>query len=198
MALEEAALIAASMGENGPIIQLWEPMEVHLPLDEMLRLTYEGGDTWNLESSSAVMVSLRIPPWGSLKFLPESSRVDGGYLFLELAPHQKVAIELDCPIKSEEVTYTLDHHGQEIVREDFVCFNRGGFVYALGAVDGYRFLPAFRLPKLNPTSAFRIAGDHHLEMSLPGKAPIQFSRYFEAGGRHDGSYHTTWLTVEWQ
>lgn len=95
-------------------------------------------------------------------------------------------------------TYTLDHHGQEIVRTDYACVARGPYVYATALLDGFRKEETLRLPRLNPESVFHEAGEEKLELRLPGREPILFEPYYKAGGRHDGAWRSTWLQVAWQ
>ena len=101
-------------------------------------------------------------------------------------------------------TYSLDHHGQEIVRTDYACISYGPFVYATDLFDGFRKQETIRLPRLFPENPFQLAEEVKtefgpaIELRIPGHSPMQFRPYAEAGGRHDSAWRTTWLQVAWQ
>ncbi|AIE83754.1 beta-L-arabinofuranosidase domain-containing protein [Fimbriimonas ginsengisoli] len=110
----------------------------------------------------------------------------------------RIELELDCPIEVHPKTYTVDHHGQEIVRMDYAYLSRGPYVYATGAIDGFRKEETLRLARLNPAASFRSAEGEAIDLHLPGRDPLRFLPYYEAGGRHEGAWRTTWLQVAWQ
>lgn len=89
--------------------------------------------------------------------------------------------------------------GQQVLRFDWLALGRGPLVYATGLVDGY---------KVDETLALA-AGEHPvvrevddagqpwvaLELDAPGRAPLRYVPYYAAGGRVDGAWRLTWLSL---
>lgn len=99
---------------------------------------------------------------------------------------------------------TLDHHGQEIVRREYIAVQYGPYMYAAGMLDGYKKAETICVPQMFPENCFEVT-DEGAEDGIPsirckpiGRAPFLMRPYFQAGGRHDGAWRTTWLEVAWQ
>jgi hypothetical protein len=82
---------------------------------------------------------------------------------------------------------------QEVLRFDYVAVTRGPLVYSTGLIDGYKVDETVRLPSDDPWLA-RLPGDE-IEMRPVGRAPLLFQPYYRAGGRQDGAWRLTWLTL---
>lgn len=88
---------------------------------------------------------------------------------------------------------------QEVLRFDYLALSRGPLVYATGLVDGYRFDETLRIPDsppeqwLNETAT--PAGVPQLELQPLGRPALHYEPYFLAGGRSDGSWRLTWLSL---
>lgn len=146
-----------------------------------------------LLSTAPVKVNLRIPEWVS-----GVGRSGETHLLVEVSPTEQ-AIPFSVPARAVPCTYTLDHHGQEIVREDYVCITRGPYVYAAGKVDGYDRHPTLRLPQLNPGSALKAELQEEIVwIQQAGVRPIRLEPFYRAGGAHDSAWRTVWFEVAWQ
>lgn len=146
-----------------------------------------------LLSTAPVQVNLRIPDWVSGVGQPGET-----HLLVEVSTTEQ-AIPFSVPARAVPCTYTLDHHGQEIVREDYVCITRGPYVYAAGKVDGYDRHPTLRLPQLNPGSALRAELQEEIVwIQQAGVRPIRLEPFYRAGGAHDSAWRTVWFEVAWQ
>jgi len=138
-----------------------------------------------------------ISPTIELELVPEGATLDGVWLrFAEISG--SVEIRFREKLNIEQKVHSVDHHGQEIVREEYVCAKVGRYVYATGKFEGYRTQETLRLPQLAPESVFEIVGDGELELRQAGRDVIKMVPYWQCGGRHDGAWRTTWLQVAWQ
>jgi len=156
-------------------------------------------------------LAIRVPSWAKLiqvrcNGLAETACLKEGYLQWTRTWENgdRIEIEFECPIRVHPKTHTVDHHGQEIVRTDYAYLSRGPYVYATGLIDGFRKEETLRLARLTPEAPFRLStstGDFYgpaIDLFLPGREPITFLPYFEAGGRHEGAWRMAWLQVAWQ
>lgn len=96
---------------------------------------------------------------------------------------------------------------QQVLRHEYVALTRGPLVYATGLIDGFKTEETVRLPAaalalwLREVSADPgDAGDAEdkapaLELTLGYRAPLRFVPYYRAGGRHDGAWRLTWLSL---
>lgn len=87
---------------------------------------------------------------------------------------------------------------QQVLHDAYVAITCGPLVFATGLIDGYKTQESVRLP----------AGPEHtwlqrhvseplptILMHLDGRPPIEFLPSFAAGGRADGSWRVTWLSL---
>lgn len=195
MALEEAAFLM--LHRSGDLIHVHgiAPFDWHaegaslklsgLPEDRSVRLEYDG---------PSASISLREPPWGAFA---DSSQ---GPAPKHVSGNATVEVALKVDIRTEPFTYSVDHHGQEIVRTDYLTAFWGPYSLAAGLFDGYRKDESLPLPKLFPESAFAVvdARAHQFELRIPGRDPIPMRPYFLCGGRCDGGWRRSWLQVAWQ
>ncbi len=92
---------------------------------------------------------------------------------------------------------------QEISRLDYFALLRGPLVYATGLIDGYKReetlpLPADRIETMIGPAPLPAGSDGPaVQLNLPGRKPIVFLPFYEAGGRADGNWRATWLQVAW-
>ncbi len=145
----------------------------------------------------SMALNLFVSPMIELDSLPEGAILDGRWLrFPEISG--SVEIHFREKLNIEHKVHSVDHHGQEIVREEYVCARVGRYVYAAEKFEGYRTQETLRLPQLAPESVFRVVDDGILELRQAGRDVIKMTPYWKCGGRHDGAWRTTWLQVAWQ
>jgi len=187
MALEEAAEMAVSVENGEVILHPFASLEGEVDGDQF---ELEVAADWTRVSvrrrSGCRPIRLRLP------------NCLGGRDVVLPVGEVRAEIDVDLRPRVTPLTVTIDHHGQEIVREDYACVLRGPYVYATGLLDGFRKHESLRIPQLNPEAHIRPRGDEDLELVLPGRPPILLEPYYRAGGAHDGSWHSVWLEVAWQ
>lgn len=156
-----------------------------------------GGDGAKILVDQSVALNLFISPTIELESVPEGATLDGVWLrFAEISG--SVEIRFRQKLNIEQKVHSVDHHGQEIVREEYVCAQVGRYVYAAEKFEGYRTQETLRLPQLAPESVFRVVEGGLLELRQAGRDVIKMTPYWKCGGRHDGAWRTTWLQVAWQ
>lgn len=209
LALEEVSQIAICESDAGVHINLLEPVESATRLGTLsMDTSYSDSLVLTIQiqasESGRGTIHVRIPEWATLDSVPDDAAItDDARLTIsrDWASEPTAIIRFAVQPKVHTFTYSLDHHGQEIVRSDYAHISYGPFVYSTGLVDGYKKEETFRLAQLLPTSSFsldRSKVPHRIQYHRPGQLPIEFLPYYLAGGRHDGAWRTTWLKVAWQ
>jgi len=89
---------------------------------------------------------------------------------------------------------------QEVLHFEYAAITCGPLVYATGLVDGFKVEETLRLPDAPRAQWLALqpaAGDSAPRIVLdPGyRAPLEFTPYFAAGGRVDGSWRLSWLPL---
>jgi DUF1680 family protein len=215
MALEQASAILAT--------QMGDKISINLPVGGWVDLgdctvqqdvshTVTGISIRTAVESKVIgSAQIRIPEWGRLESLNvngtelEISQRADGFVDVDISATESACIEWNVACTPLVKTYTdvLDHHGQEIVRTDYLYVSWGPFVYAFGLLDGHKQQETLRLPKLNPAKCVEIGselpgGIPQLNLNLPARPSIAMEPYFSAGGRHNHAWRTTWIQVAWQ
>lgn len=199
MALEQAVDLAVTETEDGMSVNLFVPVRCTTSKGQLEQTwEWQGLDlvgTIRVQSDSGLRLRIRRPAWC------REMQVDRDALDLP-AGESTVTVRFVCEILVTPHRHTIDHHGQEIVCEDYAFVSLGPLVYACGRFDGFREDETLRLAQLTPAANFHLDGQGEfgprLALKLPGRAPIEFLPYAEAGGRHDHAWRRTWLQVAWQ
>lgn len=220
MALEEAALMGATVRDDGLSINLWQSLEGEAVFKgKVVRFRQVvDGDLqtaeikFDLVDDVDIRVAIRLPVGGTL----DSVSINGepfrtsfdreGYVTIDGRWRSGDSIQVRLAFKPlvHQYTYSLDHHGQEIVRTDYAYLTWGPYIYATGLMDGFKKEETFRLARLTPEASFSLSkawagqGAPAIDFIQPGRSPIPFQPYFEAGRRHDGAWRSTWIQVAWQ
>ena len=89
---------------------------------------------------------------------------------------------------------------QQVLRFDYVALSRGPLAYATGLIDGFKFEETVRLPELPPSQWLRESAGAEgegveISMGLGYRAALTFVPYYRAGGRRDGAWRLTWLSL---
>lgn len=90
---------------------------------------------------------------------------------------------------------------QEVMRYDHLAVTHGPLVYATGLIDGFKTGETIRAPdsadgswlEVVPASSDDAGATIRLHPS--GRPPIDFVPYYRAGGRVDGAWRLTWLSL---
>ncbi|MEI2432612.1 glycoside hydrolase family 127 protein [Lysobacter yananisis] len=90
---------------------------------------------------------------------------------------------------------------QEVLRHGYIGFTCGPLVYATGLIDGFKSEETVRLPDapiadwLHWSPPGADGAPPRLELRLDYRAPLAFEPYYRAGGRADGAWRLTWLSL---
>ena len=225
MALEELPELACRSGEDGSVtVDLYGPSHCRiefadgawLALAQETDYPFDGAIALhlNLSQPRRFALRLRIPAWaqGAQVRINGDDAIDaasGRYLQLERDWHDgdTVALELPMPPRfvhraNRNVQESRAPDGslvrQTVLDDAYVAIVRGPLVYATGLIDGYKTQETVRLPD-DDAQALRVerrAGRAPLIHVAPaGREPLAFEPYYLAGGRVDGAWRLTWLSL---
>ncbi|MFT3763250.1 MAG: glycoside hydrolase family 127 protein [Pseudoxanthomonas sp.] len=169
------------------------------------------------ERAAAFAVEIRIPSWArdasaEVDGRPVGAVVAGEWLRIEREWRPGDRIRLRLPMapalhfrSNRNVQESRAPDGsevkQQVLRFDYVALSRGPLAYATGLIDEFKFEETIRLPDLPPPRWLREHGDPAtcegvgIAMDLGYRAPLAFVPYYRAGGRNDGAWRLTWLSL---
>lgn len=191
-----ASMVAAKKGPAHRILTL-ESCRFAFPEGGSVEIEV-GVDSVQVQLSHSLRLEIYIAPGLEVFGFEEYGRIQGDWLIFEELPAGTAKFGLRHRLQINQKVHSVDHHGQEIVREEYVCAQVGRYVYAAEKFEGYRTQETLRLPQLAPESVFRVVDDGFLEFRQAGRDVIKMTPYWKCGGRHDGGWRTTWLQVAWQ
>lgn len=151
----------------------------------------------SISAKKSLSLAVFISPGFEVDGLPENAIRSGNWLVfsnLEGETTFEICRQFELGIQ----VHSVDHHGQEIVREEYVFAKLGRQVFATGKFEGYRTQETLRMPRLAPKSVFSVVGPDRIELRQAGREPIVLEPYWKCGGRHEGAWSTTWFQVAWQ
>lgn len=221
LALEEIPPLVFGKREGGIVVNLYSESEARLEIEGAeLRVAVNtdyprNGEvivTVNPARQAAFPLFIRIPAWAAGTQVKvnnaayEGAILAGSYLKLEREwrPGDRVVANFPLRLRVEQKAESIDHHGQVIAELDYMALTRGPLVYAAGLIDGYKAQETLKLPRTNPEVQFSPCRTPEgfegpaVQLNLPGREPIVFLPYYEAGGRSEGKWRATWLQVAWQ
>lgn len=172
----------------------------------------------NPERSARVALHVRIPSWAERTTLSVNgapctiTAVPNTYAVIERKWRAGDVIALNFPMAprlhrrtNRNVQESRAPDGspvaQEVLRHDYAAITRGPLVYSTGLIDGFKTEETIRLPSgktdVRLSEAAPLPGSAAPAVRLdPGnRPPLVFTPYYEAGGRTDGSWRITWLSV---
>lgn len=194
LAYAEANLVGKK--DDHPAVLFLESCGITTASGAEVELTVDGEDV-TITSTKVTPLAIFISPGFEVVDLPSGARRDGDWLLFDsLSGAVKFRISKRFQVVTQ--VHSVDHHGQEIVREEYVSVKLGREVLATGKFEGYRTQETLRLPQLAPESVFSVVGESAVELRQAGRDPILMTPYWKCGGRHDGVWRTTWLQVAWQ
>jgi DUF1680 family protein len=219
--LEEIAPLVYARREGGIAVNLYTESEgrFELPGAGNVRLAIETDYPRGEEVRIAVVpgkessfpLFLRVPAWADgasveVNGKPEPDVVPGRYARIERAWRGGDTVVARFPMKLRVLrnAFAVTHSKEEINRMDYMALARGPVSYATGLIDGYKQVETVRMPKSNPEARFMRcktpAGfdGPAFQLKPPGRNPIVFLPYYEAGGRSAGAWRATWISVAWE
>lgn len=90
---------------------------------------------------------------------------------------------------------------QQVLRYEYLGITRGPLAYASSLIDGFKVEETIRPPRspsddwLEVVGSPRDEGGPEIHMRLGYRPSIAFSPYYRAGGRDDGAWRLTWMSV---
>lgn len=192
--------------------QVGTPSGAWISVEQETRYPADGDILIRISADSEIgPVRLRIPNWArptrlEVDGVPGPAAVPGTYLEVDLSSRRQSVLRIEFEMRAlvHKVAQTIDHHGQEIVRDDYFGMTRGPLAYATGLIDGFKKCETVRAPHLNLDSRFEFGEtpEHGLgpaaTLRLPDRAAIEWLPYVDAGGRRPGAWRATWMGVAWQ
>jgi len=186
--------------------------ETRYPFDGKVRLSLA------LERNARFTLRLRIPAWAQhATIVVNGARVDntvvpGEYAAIEREWRTGDTIALEFPMAPQlhrrthrNVQESRAPDGapirQEVLRYDYAAITYGPLVYATGLIDGYKTEETLLLPTPPPEPWLHVEpslGDEEgatILLSPEHRAPLAFVPYYRAGGRIDGAWRLTWISL---
>ena len=218
LALEELGPLAYGKREDGIAVHLYSAGRATLTLPaaghtQITQTTdYPAGERITLAVDPAKAARfplfLRIPGWAegarvAVNSTDAGAAAPGTYVRLSRRWKRGDVVTLHLPmrVKLHQKSQITHEKHTEVVRLDYVALTRGPLVYATGLIDGYKRDETVPLPRQNPRQQVvppaTPAGFNGpaVGLSLPGRSPLVFLPYYEAGGREDGAWRITWLSA---
>lgn len=198
------------------------PDGTQVDLRQHTRYPFDGEVRLDVDPAQAAAFALRvrIPAWAqgaTAQLLPAG----GDATPLDAVPGQHlrigrrwqrgdcVRLQLPMPVRVHRATHRNLQESrlpdgrplaQQVLRLDWLALTRGPLVYATGLIDGYKadetlaladgVDPVVReLPPV-PDEPWTV-----LALDAPGRAPLRYVPYYAAGGRSDGAWRLTWLSL---
>jgi uncharacterized protein len=225
MALEELPAVAYGVIADGVKVNVLGPSTATLQLREAGAVRFEQRTTYPFDgevairvepaSSSTFAVDVRVPSWAESAALSVNGASlhdvrPGSYARIARAWRAGDQITLSLPMQPR--THVQNHRNvqesrapdgspvaQEVLHLDYVALTRGPLVYATGLIDDYkvdetlpRQLAGLRAETLPTTTA---DDGPHVRLQLSGRSPLIFNPYFRAGGRRNGTWRLTWMSL---
>ena len=225
MALEELPAIAyAQTAGGGVAVNLLGPSStridapggaVHIDQETDYPATGDVRLTVGTDAPHRFPLLIRVPQWadGAHIMLPDGMVTPvaaGAYARIERVWQGRETVTLSLPMaprlhhatnRNVQESFAPDGSpvAQEVLREDYVAFARGPLVYATGLVDGYRTAETLHRPVDESRLMETIPADRGAAPDIlvlrQGAAPLRFEPFYAVGGRRDGAWRLTWLSL---
>ncbi|MFT7773911.1 glycoside hydrolase family 127 protein [Roseateles sp.] len=223
MALEELQDVAYGVNDAGDeiTVNLYGPstlavgklrlsQQTGYPAHGLVQLRISAPDT-----GARFALRLRIPSWAEGATLSLDGQAlpapqPGRYAEIE-ARHWRgeQVLTLDLPMTprlqqrvNENIQESRAPDGspvaQQVLHHAYLAVTRGPLVYATTLIDGFKTEETVRLPKALqelPASAEGEDGAPGIAMTLGYRPDLLFHPYYRAGGRSDGAWRLTWLSL---
>ena len=184
-------------------------------LEQLTRYPFDGSITVQVEPARAAHFALRLrcPSWaaglsvmvGGQRFAAEP----GHWCVIERlwSPGDRVELNFPMPITvhrrwNRNIQESRAPDGavvrQQVLDQGYLALTRGPLVYATGLIDGFKTEETVRVPDAPPEQWLTLAAEQPLpviRMSPGDRAPLDFTPYFATGGREDGAWRLTWLSL---
>lgn len=170
------------------------------------------------QRSGPFAIDVRIPSWAANARIRingeaiESPVEPGAYARLEREWKAGDEIKLDFPMQptlhrrvhrnvQESRAPDGEPVAQEVLRYEYIGLTRGPLVYSTSLIDGYKTEETVRLPSAPSDQWLEVLpmqpGEEGpgIRMKPQGRPELVFWPYYRAGGREDGAWRLTWLSL---
>jgi uncharacterized protein len=223
MALEELPSIAYGLTREGGIrvnllgassATLDVPGAGRVHVEQTTRYPFAGDIAIRVgtEREAAFALSVRVPDWAEGAKLQDAACEPGTYARIERRWRSGDTIALSLPMRARvqrrthrSVQESTVPDGspleQEVLRFDYLAVTLGPLVYAAPLIDGYKTEETLRIgsapeDRLLETVAAQDGADGvDVRLRPLGREALTFSPYYRAGGRRDGAWRLTWMSL---
>ena len=200
--------VAALPLPDGGTVRLTQ--ETSYPFDGSVRLSVDGSGPFTLR--------LRIPSWA----MGATLQLNGAPLDITLNPGEFAALARDwqpgdtlrlslpmaITVQRRQQQNTQESRApdgspvaQQVLCFDYLALTRGPLVYATELIDGFKTEETILPPDSAPAQWLTLAepqADEEgaaIEMRLGYRPPLRFTPFYRTGGRQDGAWRLTWLSL---
>lgn len=221
LALEELPPLVFGRTADGIAVNLYTPATGKVPMPGgdvtlSMKTSYPRAEEVrigvDLAATEAFPLLLRIPSWanGAVVLVngkpADTTPTPGEYVRIARTWRggDEVTLKLPMKIRVARQSEVAMQKEQEISRLDYFAIQRGPLVYATGLIDGYKRQETLHISSnsvetmIGPAPLPKGASGPAFQLKLPGRSPIVFVPFYEAGGRADGNWRISWLQVAWK
>jgi DUF1680 family protein len=190
-----------------------------LRLRQITRYPFEGGIVLQVtpECSTRFALSIRIPQWAEGAAIlvngqaHSGAAIPGGYAVIEREWQAGDEIRLDLPMppvahgqvqQNTQESRAPDGSPvcQQVMHYEYMAVTRGPLVYASDLIDGYRTGETLRLSAAPVEQWLQVAEQDNgegpaIHLHSIGRAPLLLEPYYRAGGRADGAWRLTGMSL---
>ena len=218
MAMEELPGLAyRQLGEHTLQVNLYGPgcarftLGGGVTLEQTTAYPYNGEVRISVAPRTAMCfsISLRIPSWAQGASVRINGNlvdaVPGHYSVINRRWQPGDTIALEFPMQPVLRRHALQNTQesrapdgslvrQQVLNHEYIAITRGPLVYATGLIDGFKTEETVRLPNLGALT-LESGEPPVIRLHPEDRAPIDLEPYFCAGGRADGAWRLTWLSL---
>ena len=217
LGLEEIAPALYGSMQGGASVNVYSPSEgtirlgdenivklvqdTNYPFDGEVKITVHPSDDSNFP------IFVRIPAWSQKSKVLINGKSFTGQVtpntFLKLeqkwSDGDVITLQFPMDIEIHKQFQNYMHRNIEVYRLDYFGITRGPLVYATGLIDGYKPEVTLKISQDEMKEMFSMTSTPDgydgpaIQFDLPGREPIVYLPYYEAGGRVNGSWRMTWL-----
>ena len=211
---------AVSINLLGPGVAEFEhPHAGKLRLQQVTGYPFDGGIMVQVapERSAHFALSIRIPQWaqGSTILVNgkahAGSATPGSFAVIERLWQAGDELHLELPMppvahgqvqQNTQESFAPDGSPvrQQVMHYEYVAVTRGPLVYSSGLIDGYRTGETLRLSTAPVDQWLLLSPQDNdegpaIELHSQERGPLTLLPYYRAGGRVDGAWRLTWMSL---
>ncbi len=211
---------AVSINLLGPGIAEFEhPHTGNLRLHQVTSYPFDGGIVVQVtpERSAHFALSIRIPQWAKRATILVNGQAHAGVVaagsFAVIERQWQAGDELHLQLPMPAVIHRQVQQNtqesfapdgspvrQQVMHYEYVAVTRGPLVYASDLIDGYRTGETLRLSTAPVEQWLQLSPQDHnegpaVQLHSQERGPLTLLPYYRAGGRVDGAWRLTWMSL---